>query len=78
MAFQFIKNSEGDTTGVFIPIEEWIELKNKYEDLAKQEVNEQNQLTDWQISIVEDRLGDYYKNPNNLVDFDKAIKDLSK
>jgi hypothetical protein len=33
MTLQFIHDNRGNTTGVFIPIEEWQSLKTKYTDL---------------------------------------------
>ena len=37
MALQFIHDNKGNTTGVFIPIEEWQLLKTKYAELQKEE-----------------------------------------
>ena len=37
MTLQFIHDNRGNTTGVFIPIEEWQSLKTKYTDLQKEE-----------------------------------------
>jgi len=33
MSLQFISDSMGQTTGVFIPINEWNELKDKYKGI---------------------------------------------
>jgi hypothetical protein len=38
MSLQFIHDNKGNTTGVFIPIEEWQSLKDTYEGLQKEEV----------------------------------------
>jgi len=35
-------------------------------------------LTTWQKKIIDERLNDYYNNPNNVADFDKTIKDIEK
>jgi hypothetical protein len=37
MTLQFIHDNKGNTTGVFIPIEEWQSLKTKYIELEKEE-----------------------------------------
>ncbi|MEI6680924.1 MAG: hypothetical protein WCL21_20105 [Mariniphaga sp.] len=37
MTLQFIHDNRGNTTGVFIPIEEWQTLKVKYADLQEEE-----------------------------------------
>ncbi|MEO5643095.1 MAG: hypothetical protein ABIQ40_12270 [Bacteroidia bacterium] len=76
MALQFIHDNKGNTTGVFIPIEEWQTLKAKYADLQKAEVQNTVELAPWQNQIVEERLSDYYKNPGNVADFDKTIDDI--
>lgn len=34
MSLQFIQNEKGKPTGVFIPINEWKEMKERYEDLV--------------------------------------------
>ena len=33
MTLQFIHDNKGNTTGVFLPIEEWQKLKTKYTEL---------------------------------------------
>lgn len=47
MTFQFIHDYKGNTTGVFIPIEEWQDLKSKYATLQKEEVESVNDLANW-------------------------------
>ncbi|MCF8427354.1 MAG: hypothetical protein K9H61_09435 [Bacteroidia bacterium] len=76
MALQFIHDNRGNTTGVFIPIEEWLTLKNKYADLQKEEAESVLELASWQKEIIEERLSDYYKNSTSLVDFDKTIDEI--
>ena len=71
MGIQYISDSKGDVTGVFIPIEDWEELKNKYgiksEDL---------EVPDWQKDIVNERMSEYKKNPGIAEDFNKAMDDI--
>lgn len=78
MTLQFIHDNKGNTTGVFIPIEDWQILKSKYIELQKEEVENVPYLVDWQKQIVEDRLNDYYKSTNKLDDFDDTINDIEK
>ncbi|HSY61289.1 MAG TPA: hypothetical protein VK796_05400 [Cytophaga sp.] len=73
---QFIHDNKGNTTGVFIPIEEWQILKLKYTDLGKEESSAE--LTDWQKNILEDRLEDYTKHSAQVQDFDIILKDIAK
>lgn len=76
MTLQFIHDNRGNTTGVFIPIEEWQSLKTKYTDLQKEEAENLVELAPWQKQIIDERLSDYYKNPTDVSDFDKTIDDI--
>lgn len=76
MALQFIHDNKGNTTGVFIPIEEWQTLKTKYAELQKEEAETLLELANWQKQIIDERLSDYYKNPDDVTDFDKTIDEI--
>lgn len=76
MNLQFIHDTKGNTTGVFIPIEEWQALKLKYTDLQKEEVEKEAELASWQKQILDERLSDYYKNPSDVLDFDETIDEI--
>lgn len=78
MNLQYIFDSKGKTTGVFIPIEEWQTLKTKYTDLQKEEVENAVELALWLEQIIDDRLSDYYNNPADVADFDKTIDGIEK
>ena len=78
MILQFIHDNKGNTTGVFIPIEEWQFLKTKYTELQKEEAKNIVELAQWQKQLVDDRLSDYYRNPTEVVDFEKTIDDIEK
>lgn len=78
MILQFIHDNKGNTTGVFISIEEWQSLKTKYADLQKEEAENIVELASWQKQIIDERLSDYYKNPADVSDFDKTIDDIEK
>jgi hypothetical protein len=78
MSLQFIHDNRGNTTGVFIPIEEWQDLKTKYADLQIEEDLNNIELTSWQKDILDERLENYYKNPNDVVDFDATIANIRK
>ena len=78
MILQFIHDNKGNTTGVFISIEEWQSLKTKYADLQKEEAENIVELASWQKQIIDERLNDYYKNPADVSDFDKTIDDIEK
>ena len=74
MNVQFILDSAGKTTGVFIPIKEWNELKKKYKGIEQEETY----VPQWQKEIVEKRMKDYYKNPDKVTDFDTAMDEIEK
>jgi hypothetical protein len=74
MNLQYIFDSNGKTTVVFIPIEVWQSLKTKYTDL----VENAGELAPWQEQIIDERLSDYYNNPKDVADFDKTIADIEK
>ena len=78
MPLQFIHDNKGNTTGVFIPIEEWQTLKTKYAGLQKEEIENVYELAPWQKQIIDERLSDYYKNTSDIDDFDKTIDDIEK
>jgi hypothetical protein len=78
MALQFIHDNIGNTTGVFIPIEEWQSLKSKYSELQKEEAENVVELATWQKQSIDERLSDYYKNPSDVLDFDTTIVDIEK
>ncbi len=58
--------------GVFIPIEEWMKLKDKYKEIGRESI----EIPEWHKDIVNDRMADYEKNPGSSQDFDKAIDDI--
>lgn len=74
MNLQYISDSKGKTTGVFIPISEWIELKNKYKGIDQEQID----IPDWQKNEVRERLEEYKNNPEQASDFDSAIDEIEK
>ncbi len=76
MSLQYIHDTNGKTTGVFIPIDDWQLLKEKYSELQVEEIQEQTELEAWQKEIIDERLRDYLTNPNDVVDFNLTLKDI--
>jgi hypothetical protein len=74
MSLQYISDSTGKTAGVFIPINEWNELKSKFKGIEKEEID----IPQWHIDAVRGRLNDYKKNPGGALDFDAAMDDIEK
>lgn len=74
MNLQYISDSKGKTTGVFIPIDEWNYLKSKYKEIEKEEIT----IPDWHKNLVKERLNEYNKNPASALDFETEIDELEK
>ena len=62
MFIQFIRDNKGKTTGVFIPIDDWQSLKEKYTDLAQEELKQDDDLSNWQKKLIDERLNAYKNN----------------
>lgn len=74
MNLQYISDSNGMPTGVFIPINEWNELKEKYGDLD----HEVDDLPQWQKDELDRRFEQHKNNPDDVLDFDEAMDDIEK
>ena len=74
MNLQYISDSKGKTMGVFIPIQEWNDLKEKYKGIEQTEID----IPNWQKEIVRKRLKDYLNNPEQVLDFDTAMNAIEK
>jgi hypothetical protein len=74
MNLQYISDSKGKTTGVFIPIKEWNKLKAKYKGIEQEEVD----IPEWHKNMVRERLASYRKAPETAEDFNDAMDDIEK
>ncbi len=72
MHLQYISDSKGKTTGVFIPIKEWNKLKEKYKGIEQEEID----IPEWHKYLVKERLENYIKNPDSAEDFNDAMDDI--
>ena len=59
MNLQYLSDSKGQTTGVFIPINEWNKLKSKYKDIEREDID----IPEWHQDLVRQRLDDFKKSP---------------
>lgn len=73
MSVQFITDNSGKTTGVFIPIEQWIKIKEKFKDME----NEELEIPQWHKDELDKRMDDYKANPGQVIDADKALEDIN-
>ncbi|MFA5329644.1 MAG: addiction module protein [Prolixibacteraceae bacterium] len=74
MNVQFISDSKGQTTGVYIPINEWNALKRKFKDIELEEFA----IPTWQMDEVRERMEDYKSNPDQALDFDQSMDEIEK
>ncbi len=74
MNLQYISDNTGKTTGVFIPISEWNELKSKYKGIDQEQID----IPAWQMEEVRKRLQNYRNEPGQALDFDAAMEDIEK
>jgi hypothetical protein len=75
MNLQYISDSKGETTGVFIPINDWEYLKRKYQEIEREE-KDTLEIPDWQKEIVLQRLKEYQSNPENVLDWVDVQKEI--
>lgn len=71
MNLQYISDNTGQTTGVFIPIQDWESLKEKFTELEKEET-QMADVPEWHKEIILQRLKDYRENPENVLDWDEV------
>ncbi len=71
MSLQYITDDKGQTTGVFIPIHEWNNIKSKYQGID-------HEIPEWHEDIIDQRTQDYKNNPDQALDFDQAMDDIEK
>jgi hypothetical protein len=74
MNLQYITDSNGLTTGVFIPIKEWNDIKTKFKEIDKQG----EEVPEWHKETVRKRMELYKNNPDQALDFDTAIDEIEK
>ena len=77
MNLQYLSDNKGNTTGVFIPINDWEYLKNKYKEI-EQEEEESFEIPAWQKKIIRHRLKDHQNNPDNVLDWTDIQKEIEE
>jgi PHD/YefM family antitoxin component YafN of YafNO toxin-antitoxin module len=71
MSVQIITDHNGETTGVFIPIEEWKTLQEKLNLLELD-------IPEWHKEIVQERLQEYEANPEIAQNLVEAMEEIKK
>lgn len=72
MKLQYISDNTGQTTGVYIPIDEWKALKLKFEGIEEELIN----IPVWHQDLVQERLAIYKANPDSASDFDSSLNKI--
>jgi len=65
---QYIFDNMANPIGVFLPIEEW----NRISEAMHLDIPQ------WQKDLLDIRLAEYNKNPNDTLDWDEVAKELDK
>ena len=73
MNMQYLHDVSGNKTGVFIPIEAWNKLKEKYKDI---EIEDDAELHQWQKNIIDSRLDKIANGNERFQDFKTAINEI--
>lgn len=74
MSLQILKDSKGNNSGVFIPINDWKLIKQNYPNIE----DTIQDIPDSHKKILDERLADYQNNPDTSMDFDTTLKDIRK
>lgn len=74
MSLQYISDSNGKTTGVFIPIKDWKELNTKFKGLEEVEL----EIPSWHLEEIDNRVEEYKMNKSLGLDFDQSMDDIEK
>ncbi len=75
MKGQYISDGKRNTRGLYIPINEWNSLKEKYRDI---ETETGSNIPDWHKKIVQERLKEYQTGKVQALDLEIALDDIEK
>jgi hypothetical protein len=73
MNLQYITDNNGQTTGIFIPIQEWNILKTQLKD-----IDQELPIPDWHKDVVRERMEPYNSGKVQVVDFDQTLDEIEK
>ncbi|EKB49334.1 hypothetical protein B879_02089 [Cecembia lonarensis LW9] len=69
-----IQDSNGEDMGVFIPIKDWLAIKNLYPDI--EEISKD--LPKWEKDLIDRRLEEISQNPERLIEGKKIFEELKR
>jgi len=70
MSLQYITDDKGKTTGVFIPIQEWNNIKSKYKGIGQETID----VPEWQKKIVRERIKN--TKPEDYLSWEEVVQKL--
>ncbi len=70
MTPQFTYDNKGNAVGVFLPIEDWNQLKNN--------LPTDNELPQWQRDLLDQRMMLIQQNPINVMPLEDFIAEMEK
>ena len=76
MRTQVIQDFNGLPTGIFIPIQDWENIKKQYPNIEQLDIN--NEIPQWQKTEALRRLEIYKNNPKSAQDFDQVMDEIEK
>jgi hypothetical protein len=74
MNLQVLHDSEGNNSGVYIPLQEWTLIKQQYPDI--EEIS--NDIPNWQKELLTSRLEAIAKNPERVKPIQGLFDALNK
>lgn len=74
MRLQILQDSQGKSTGVFIPMEDWTIIKTIYPDIDVVEID----LPKWEKDLIDERLDAIAKYPERLKSGENLLAELNR
>jgi len=74
MRLQIIQDGNGKDTGVFIPINDWLTIKESYPDIEEAG----KELPKWEKDLIEQRLKAISDNPERLMQGNMLLDELKR
>ena len=74
MKLQILQDSKGNDSGVYVPMEDWVLIKNNYPDIETLE----QELPQWEKDLIDSRLEGIAKNPERLKPIESLFEELKR
>ncbi|MFP9100125.1 addiction module protein [Flavobacterium sp. RHBU_24] len=74
MNLQYILDGKGETTGVFIPIQEWLSFKKKFKNIDIDD----SDIPEWHKEELDHRLEAIKNGDEQFHDYNEAMNDILK